>query len=154
VVAVVFTFKPQFGLCYSAKFDMMAVVWGEHERKRLLEMIFLLHLLNETLERPSENSLSEQSIQDGKSPARILSLRREGELVETLAFLAAYTDDPSRVVAVCVDESQHGNAMIVRMAVNNGSLVIAKEAFEKMARILERAAAKGLVSSSKTQMKY
>lgn len=116
-------------------------------------MIFLLYLLNEALERPSENLLSEQSIQDCKAPARILSLTRERELVETLAFLGAYTNNPSRVFAVCIDKGQHSNSMIIRMAVNNSSLVIVKGVFEKIARILEKVAAKSLVSSSKMQIK-
>lgn len=46
-------------------------------------------------------------------------------------------------MALCVEENQNGNALIVRMAANNGSLVNVKEGFEKMARILERAATQG-----------
>jgi hypothetical protein len=121
---------------------MTTTAWGRVERKRLLGRIFLLHLLNDTLERPSDYSINEPSIH-GTSLTRVLSLRQEKELVEILAFLSASTDDPGKVVALCVEENQNGNALIVRMAANNGSLVNVKKGFEKMARILERAATQG-----------
>jgi hypothetical protein len=120
---------------------MTTTAWGRVERKRLLGRIFLLHLLNDTLEKPSDNSIEEPSIH--RTSTRVLSLRQEKELVEILAFLSASTDDPGKVVALCVEENQNGNALIVRMAANNGSLVNVKEGFEKMARIHERAATQG-----------
>jgi hypothetical protein len=92
---------------------------------------------------PSVNSITEPGIPDVTSSSRVLSLRREKELVEILAFLSATTDDPSKIVALCVEESQNGKALAVRMAVNNGGLVNVKEGFEKMARILERVATHG-----------
>lgn len=73
----------------------------------------------------------------------MLSLRREKELVEILAFLSATSDDPGKVMALCVEECQNGNALVIRMATNNGGLVNVKEGFEKMARILERASTQG-----------
>lgn len=35
---------------------------------------------------------------------RVFSLQREKELAESFAFLAATTDDPKKIVAVCVEE--------------------------------------------------
>jgi hypothetical protein len=122
---------------------MAATAWGRVERERLLGRIILLQLLNETFEKPSENSINEPNIRDRTSAARVLSLRREKELVEILAFLSASTDDPSKVIAVCVEEGHNGNALVVRMAVNNGGLENVKDGFEKMARVLERAATQG-----------
>jgi hypothetical protein len=122
---------------------MAVTAWGRVERERLLGRIILLQLLNETFEKPSENSINEPNIRDGTSSARVLSLRREKELVEILAFLSASTDNPSKVGAVCVEEGHNGNALVVRMAVNNGGLENVKDGFEKMARVLERAATQG-----------
>jgi len=122
---------------------MAATAWGRVERERLLGRIILLQLLNETFEKPSENSINELNIRDETSSARVLSLRREKELVEILAFLSASTDDPSKVMAACVEEGHNSNALVVRMAVNNGGLESVKDGFEKMARVLERAATQG-----------
>ena len=75
-------------------------------------------------------------------------MKRERELTETLAFLAAYTDDPKKVVALCIEEEMHGKGMLIRLAVNNGDLKYLQEGFQKLAVMLEKLAKKGSIFPS------
>jgi len=127
-----------------------ALVGGELEQ--LLAMIVLLHLLNDTPKVPSDNPIDGSSIPDDTSSTRVISLKREKELAETLAFLAAYTDDPKKVVALCIEEEEHGKAMAIRMAVNSGGLLKLQEGFQTLAEILEKIVKRGC-KSLRTRLK-
>jgi hypothetical protein len=116
--------------------------------EQLLAMVVLLHLLNDTPQVPSDNPFDDSSIPSDTFSTRVLSLKREKELAETLAFLAAYTADPKKVVALCIEEEDHGKAMTIRMAVNNGGLLKLQEGFQTVAGILERIAKRGCISPS------
>lgn len=77
------------------------------------------------------------------STRKVLGLQREKELAESLAFLAATTDDPSKIVAACVEEGEAGKCLTIRLAVNNGGLDNVKIGFQRIARALERIAQAG-----------
>jgi hypothetical protein len=113
---------------------------GAVQLEQLLGRIVLLQLLNDTPQPPSENHIPRTSVS-----SRVLSLKREKELTEILAFLAAYTDDPKKVVALCIEEETHGKGMIIRLAVNNGDLTSLQEGFQRLAAILERLAKQGCI---------
>jgi hypothetical protein len=53
---------------------------------------------------------------------RHLSLSREQEIANNLAFLSATTDDSLRVMAVCVEERADGMGATVRIASNTSDL--------------------------------
>jgi len=117
---------------------MAATAWGNVDRVHLLATIYLLRHLNDTFQKPSTNVL-----EDGIVSTRVLSLRQEQKLAETLAFLAATTDDPAKVSALVVEEMRDGKGMTIRMAVNNGGLQRVKDGFENLARILQSIAMEG-----------
>jgi len=122
---------------------MQSRVWRDVDQAHLLQKIILLQLLNNTPEKPSEMSISERSAQTDDFTKRVLGLQREKQLAELFAFLAATTNDPKKIVAACVEESENGRCLIVRLAVNNGNLDNVKAGFERMARALERIARAG-----------
>ncbi len=61
-----------------------------------------------------------------------------------LAFLSATTDDNLKVMAVSVDEDESGEAITVRVASNTGDLSESRDGIERLGRILEQAARRGL----------
>ncbi|KAK0101727.1 hypothetical protein ONS95_006882 [Cadophora gregata] len=101
--------------------------------------IALLQLCNKTPSPPTEHLPHDIAI---NSSSRILPFIKEKELVKTLAFLASTTDDPGRVVAVCVEEGRDGRSMTIKLAINNGGLVDVVKGFKKMGEILQRIAQK------------
>jgi hypothetical protein len=118
---------------------METTMWDSGiSRKRLLQNITLLWTLKNVLERPSENIVSSGT----ESPHR-LSLERENEIVSNLAFLSATTDDNLKVMAVCVEEDDSGEAITIRIASNTGDLSAVLEGFNRLAGVLELAARRG-----------
>lgn len=113
--------------------------WGSVSRNRLVENITLLRMLNEIPESTKEHTLP-----DVNDPKRGLSLQREKEIVDNLAFLSSITDDRSRIMAVCIEEEANLEGLTIRLAVNDGDLVEEKRGFEEIARVLELAALRGL----------
>jgi predicted RNA-binding protein YlqC (UPF0109 family) len=101
-------------------------------------------MLREIMEPPSEISISDIVDHTGDKVQRVMSLQREKELAESLAYLASWSDDPAHVVAVCTEESSGRDGLTIRLAVNTGSLGKVIEGFQKMAKLLEKTARKGL----------
>jgi hypothetical protein len=122
---------------------------GGVQPEQLLAMVVLLQQLNETPQPPSDNFIDSSSSTDTPSSSRVLSLKREKELAETLSFLAAYTDDPKKVVALCIEEEKDGKGLIIRMAVNNGDLERLQKDFQRVAEILKRLALRGYTLPSR-----
>lgn len=77
-------------------------------------------------------------------PSRSLSIYDESDVANNLAFLAAVTDDPSQVMAVCVEERPDYQGMIIRIATNTGELLDVKTGFENIANVLEITTRRGL----------
>ena len=122
---------------------MSSLAWGKAKPERLLATIVLLQLLNDTPELPSDNIISDVTIPNESPSRRVLRLGREKELAEVFAFLAASTDNPAKVVALCIEEKPNGKGMIVRMAVNNGGLRKVEHGFQEIGKILEKVAKQG-----------
>jgi hypothetical protein len=117
--------------------------WGRNDQVYLRQKIVLLQLLNDKPERPSEAALEDRIPTSQGLPARTLTIQREKELVESLAFLASSTDDPRKVLAICVEETPEQGSLTVRMAANHGDLENVNRAFSRMSSILERVARRG-----------
>ncbi len=111
---------------------------GIVDRRLLREVILLLYKLNDTPEPPTENSIAEYIRRSDCSQERVLTPTRERQLVETFAFLAAASDDPRKVAALCIEESLDQRGLTINLAANHGDLSRVKQGFESMARILER----------------
>ncbi|KAL8884892.1 MAG: hypothetical protein Q9215_007151 [Flavoplaca cf. flavocitrina] len=115
---------------------------GEKIQKRLVENITLLWAMCEVPNMPKENELS-----GSQDEHRRLSLNREKQLVDSFAFIAASTDDPLRIMAVCIEECQKKGGMIIRLASNTGDLSSLKQGFTGIAQTLEQASSKAKPSS-------
>ena len=64
---------------------------------------------------------------------RKLTIERETEIVDNLAFLSTSTDDPNRVMAVCLEEDPGHYRLVIRMASNTGILDEVEEGFNEIA---------------------
>ena len=119
---------------------MSSPFWGGAARERLTGNIALLQMLSKEPERPAENPPPLHLInQVSKEPQRLLSFERERDLVDNLAFLSASSDRPEEVTAVCVEELDDREGLIIRVARNTGDISSTKEGFRRMAAILQGA---------------
>lgn len=112
-------------------------------RRRLLEnMAFLLSIT----EKPEDASRNETSLgnDDGH---RQLDPEHERRLAGDLAFLAATTDDPNKVMAVGLEEHPDGRGLTIRVATNTGVLRDTLPGLRAIANTLEQAATRGKTSS-------
>ncbi|KAL9630552.1 MAG: hypothetical protein Q9204_004664, partial [Flavoplaca sp. TL-2023a] len=107
---------------------------GQRTQKNLIENITLLYAICEVPNLPKENELHESH-----DERRRLSLNREKQLVDDLAFISKATDDMYRVTGVCIEEDSDGNGMTVRLASNTGDLSHVTQGFNEIARTLEQA---------------
>lgn len=80
------------------------------------ENVALLSLLSRAATEPRVNTRAVSA--DQESPHQVLSLERETDLTSTLAFLCGISDNPSHVVATCVEEPSDGKGIRVLVAIN------------------------------------
>lgn len=97
-------------------------------------------MLNQVPEHPAERELYQDSDTIERNRNRILSLKHEKDLAESLVYLAASTDDPKKIVALYLEEGTDHKCLHVRMAVNNGHLDKVEKTFSKLGSILENVA--------------
>jgi hypothetical protein len=119
----------------------MAESWGEVSRQRLMETIGILWTLTDVPEATGIHNTSRSSVNNDKT--RQLSFEREQAIVEILAFLSGTTDDPSKVMAVCIQESSAGDSVVIRLASNSGKCASVLAGFRRMATILEQSSRGG-----------
>ena len=119
------------------------------------ENIVLLSMLNETPSPPQANALAVAQNKKKKTPQRILSLKNESDLVRRLSFLAAVTNDPNHIAAICVEELPTGDGMRVMLAINKKSPDSSHKALDRIKCGLERIlqiVSRASASSSKTSV--
>ena len=109
--------------------------------KSLVEAIALLYTINQCPESPKDNQPSKTIT--NLSASYQLPLQREKEIVENLAFLSATTNDSTRVMAVCLEQARSRKSCTIRLTSNTGDLEETVNGFNRMAKILERAASRG-----------
>ena len=115
-------------------------MWGgEITRQQILQSICLFQTLNEVPEPPKDHLLSTEN-----DPKYCLSALREKEVTSNLAFLSSISDNPLRVMAVCIEEHEDKEGITIRMASNTGDMSLVVNGFNKMARVLEQAALQGI----------
>ncbi len=103
----------------------------------LRENICLLGMLVREPQPPQENYL----LWSRTEQKRQLTIDRERELVDTLAFVTASSDQAKKVVAVCVEE--RSDEVTFRVAVNAGSITPFQENLSIMALVMQEAARRG-----------
>lgn len=113
---------------------MAKLTSGQKIQKRLIENITLLWTLCEVPGKSKENHT-----RGGHDEGRQLPRDRERQLVDSFAFLSATTDDPLRVMAVCIEEDPDKIGMTISLASNTGDLSDVTQGFDGIARTLEQA---------------
>lgn len=121
---------------------MASLAWGRVSGQRLRENVTLLWLLGQEPEKPAESPIP-QGVWEDASSWRQLTVERERDLVDTLAFFSASSDDPEKVIAVCVEEQKDGQSMTIKIAANSGDMEPRKEALERIVSMLEHVASEG-----------
>ena len=109
--------------------------------KSLMEAFTLLYMLDKCPESPKDNQ-PPQSLSVPSSKYQ-LPFQREKQIVENLAFLSATTDDPDRVMAVCLEEADDRGSCRIRLTSNIGDVDEVVRGFKLMAKVLEQAASRG-----------
>ena len=112
-------------------------------QQRIKENIALLLWLGAEPGEPKRNSLPHHLVHDPTASARKLQLQQEIDIVDNFAFLVATTDDPEKVVAVCLEEHPDGAGMAIRIADNSGDVRDRAKAFEAALRPLTEVTGKG-----------
>ena len=113
----------------------MAKLFSSQEvQKRLVENITLLWTLCEVPSQPKQNKLHR-----GQDEGRQLSENRERQLADIFAFISAWTDDSSRVMAVCIEEDPAKTGMTICLASNSGVVSHVTQGFKGIAQTLEQA---------------
>lgn len=80
--------------------------------QRMIEDNVLLSMLNPEPGQPKRHNIEECDIDFGNT-SRILSTRQEQDLIDNLVCLASTTDDPEKVIALCLEEGLRGNPSTV-----------------------------------------
>jgi hypothetical protein len=109
--------------------------------------IALLRLVSDYPEQPSVNTPSQFLESQNRQSERTLSFTHELSITQQLAFICAYSHDPLRVTAVCIEEAAHGRALTVRFAANSGTHDDLINGLKAISRILEIEAQNGSRSS-------
>ena len=118
--------------------DKTRMASGQNINKTLAENSALLFSITDVPEIAQEHELpaDDQSYQ--------LTVEREKQLAEDFAFLSAYRDDVTRVMAVAIEEDLRNKQMTIRLASNTGDLSKVKQGFISIGDVLQRAASRGL----------
>jgi len=117
-------------------------MWNsEITRAELLNSINKLQRIRRIPESPQENAL-----RPSFESAHRLSISREQEIACNLSFIAAISNNPLRVMAVCVEEHSGGEQITIRLASNTGELIEITNGFRVIAAVLMEAARRGKCS--------
>ncbi len=92
---------------------------SERQSRQILSFTENVALLSQLSKAPSTSHVNPwPTTLSGQHPDRVLSRERETDLAATLAYICGISDDPSHVVATCVEELSGGRGLRVVVAVN------------------------------------
>ena len=118
-------------------------MWGSKiTRELILQKISLLAMLGPIREGERENRLISDPGQ-----GRSMTVEQEAEIVSNLSFLSYRRKDPQTVTAICIEEDEDGQGMIVRMTVNGGAIAYVKDGLGRICAVLEQASRCGMERS-------
>ena len=103
---------------------------------RLAENVALLQRIRRNPAPPTKNEIRLRDDEAG----RALKLQYEVEVVESLAYLSTYSDEPKDVMALCIEEKPDLSGLIVKYATNSGSGGRLQQGLEKITGILTQEA--------------
>lgn len=84
---------------------------------------------------------------------RKLSVLREKQLADELAFLSGTTDDAAKVMAVALEETVNGTSLTIRLACNTAVPPDTVKGFSNLARLLENAHHRGIKRSERLKLR-
>ncbi|KAF2739127.1 hypothetical protein EJ04DRAFT_609231 [Polyplosphaeria fusca] len=99
---------------------------------RLAENIALLQKICDEPIPPTSYTISNG---DGNNE-RVLSLRQEREVVESLSYLSTYSSEPGNVLALCIEEGNH--RLVVSVATNSGVTPNLETGLNSLVKLLEK----------------
>lgn len=106
---------------------------------RCAENILLLDILSRSLPTTETSIRPFKARSKGKAEStRQLSYEQEDRLVKQLAFLSSISDDPSHVMAVCVQEIPQQRGCAILLAVNKACPDSAQDVLDRARRGLQR----------------
>jgi hypothetical protein len=83
-----------------------------------------------------------------------LPIAREKQLADDFAFISAWTQDGTKVMAVGIEEDADKQGMVIRLASNTGQSTVAGDGLEGIASTLQKAASRSKSKSCCTRMVY
>ena len=101
--------------------------------QRLADNITLLGAIDDVPSEPTESVLPSVPSQDAG-----LCPKREQQLADDFAFLAASTDDSSKIAAVCIEQRPLEASMTICIAFNTDCPKEVADSFNTLARTLEK----------------
>lgn len=119
----------------------------------LMRKITTIWILNQIPADPAEYDIqsehveaSDDPIQGGlpDAPSRQLNQRQEREIVDSISFLSATSDDPLNVMAVGLEEDLSGNGVALRFASNTGQRSKFEKEMRRLAELLMIVSRQGL----------
>ena len=117
--------------------------WSSISCATLRENITLLWMLDKEPERPMHNQLPQHLLSGSEQSFRQLTIKRERDIVDDLAFLSASSEDSTKVIALCIEEYPSAETLTIRFAMNTGDLQFVNDGLVKLAAILKQAATRG-----------
>ena len=118
-------------------------MWGSKiTRELMLPKISLLAMLGPIKEGERENGLISDLGQE-----RSMTVEQEAEIVSNLSFLSYRRKDPQTVTAICVEEDEDRQGLIVRMTVNGGAIAYVEDGLGQICAVLEQASRRGTARS-------
>ena len=119
-------------------------MWGSKiTRELMLPKISLLAMLGPIKEGERENGLISDLGQE-----RSMTVEQGAEIVSNLSFLSYRRKDPQTVTAICVEEDEDRQGLIVRMTVNGGAIAYVEDGLGQICAVLEQASRRGTARSS------
>ena len=122
-------------------------MWGSKvTREHLLQKISLLAILGPIREGEREHNLISSPGQE-----RSVTIEQEAEIISNLSFLSYRRKDPQTVTAICIEEDEDRQGMIVRMAVSGGAIAYVEDGLRQICGILEEASRRGKGAPNKSE---
>ncbi|KKZ68836.1 hypothetical protein EMCG_00007 [[Emmonsia] crescens] len=107
-------------------------------REHLLQKISLLAMLGPIRDGSKIHTL--KTIDDIHDTGRSLTIEQEGEIIDNLAFLSYRRKNCRNITALCMQEDEDGEGMLVRLAVNGDAPAHIENGLQKICMALEEVA--------------
>ncbi|KAK2797609.1 hypothetical protein FQN50_009122 [Emmonsiellopsis sp. PD_5] len=116
-------------------------------REHLLQKISLLAMLG-----PIRDGSKIHTLKEIDGTGRSLTIEQEGEIVDNLAFLSYRRKSCRNITALCMQEDEDGEGMLVRLAVNGDALSHIEDGLQQICMALEKVAQRNNPESYDVEM--